>query len=189
MNCKTIYTLAECMNAGLDMAFTENDLETAEFFCQRGADLLLIGCDYARDNDNYGPFVEYLLVRGRQDSLDTIMHIGVLMMDVLLIRRCLWLGARNFDLEEYACSLENVESVKNSTFCIFYQFYTEASDGLRHSRDAIIDRFDEVMADFLPVPEAFTEEKIGTREKRKKDGDGDGDGDDKRHKTGRIEGF
>ncbi len=92
-----------CMNEGLDRAFTAKDLEAAELFWERGADLSYNAYVNAIANPtNFGQFVEYPLNRMYQTSLDRIMHAAVYMQEVLLIRRCISLGARDFDVTKYS---------------------------------------------------------------------------------------
>ena len=76
---------------------------------------------------------------------------------------------------------------------LFYQFCEDASKGLHHSVDEILQQFDETMKNFLPEPRVLAieeekeeeeeEDEICMREKRKNDeGDDDG-GDEKRIKS------
>ena len=99
---KLMNTLGVCMNEGLDRAYTAGDLEAAEFFWERGADLSYHAYIHSIAHTNCRPFVEYPLDRGYQGSLDKIMHAAVFMTDVLLIRRCISLGAREFDITKYS---------------------------------------------------------------------------------------
>ncbi len=86
-----------CMNEGLDQAFTAGDLEAAEFFWERGGDLCYTAYVHAIANPtNFRQFVEYPLDRGYRGSLDKIMNAAAEAADVLLVRRCIWSGARNF---------------------------------------------------------------------------------------------
>ena len=79
---------------------------------------------------------------------------------------------------------------------LFYQFYEDASKGLHHSVDEILQQFDETMKHFLPEPRVLAieeekgeeeeqEEEICMREKRKNDegDDDDNGGDEKRIKS------
>ena len=94
-----------CMDEGLDQAFTAEDLEAAEFFWERevGVDLTYGAYVNAIANPTrLGKFVEYPLNRGYQGSLDRIMHAAIYMKDVQLIRRCIRLGARDFDSTKYS---------------------------------------------------------------------------------------
>ncbi len=111
-------TRSLAMNDGLARAFAVEDLEAAEFFWERGADLSYLV--YARaiaNPTNFRQFVEYPLDRGYQGPLDTIMHSAFKMMDVLLIRRCIWLGARDFDITKYSMVHENWENPKRCSKC------------------------------------------------------------------------
>ena len=106
-----------CMNEGLDQAFTAEDLEAAEFFWERGADLSYGAYVNSITNPTrLRKFVEYPLNRGYQGSLDRIMHAAVSMKDVLLIRRCISLGARDFDITKYSKVDKNFKT-RNCSKC------------------------------------------------------------------------
>ena len=107
-----------CMFEGLDQAFTAEDLEAAEFFWERGVDLSYHAYVNAIANPTrLRKFVEYPLDRGYQGSLDRIMHAAVSMKDVLLIRRCISLGARDFDITKYSKVDENLKKARNCSEC------------------------------------------------------------------------
>ena len=99
-------TRSQAMNAGLNSAVRDGDLESAEFFWERGAYLSYYACIFAITHADRRPFVEYLLYRGYRGSLDMIMHSAFKTMDVLLIRLCIWLGARDFDITKYSMVYE-----------------------------------------------------------------------------------
>ena len=111
-------TKSGAMDAGLDLAFNRIDLEAAEFFWERGADLSYHAYINAiATPKRLGKFVEYPLDRGYQGSLDMIMHAALFMTDVLLIRRCISLGARDFNIEKYTKMDKNFKKARKCSKC------------------------------------------------------------------------
>ncbi len=192
----------QAMTQGLETAFEHGNLEAADFFWKRGADLTQLHSYLIAKGDDRlrverTKLVEYAIHRGGEDTLNAITRFAAENGDILLMRRCIQLGATseffrkkiNIHIDDFVSPhlYERMRVFLRMMYCSVYVVGNDAT------KDDILEAFDDEMKNFLPVPDVITEEHDAreneyiTREKRKRgiweeDGGGGG-GDAKERKS------